>query len=170
MIFLARVKVARPWHVEIGHQLTTPLLFQAMIKTFPRLCRTALTAVGLLVAACSTPHMPVKSDAAEQKPVKPLAVNSRNLLNSGIDAYHDGDYATAIKRLSAASDPGKSDKATQLEAIKYLAFSYCVTSQTAMCRLQFERVFRIDPAFDLEPGEKGHPLWGPVFERAKKAR
>jgi len=28
---------------------------------------------------------------------------------------------------------------------------------------------KLNKDFDLLPGEKGHPLWGPVFERAKKS-
>jgi hypothetical protein len=28
---------------------------------------------------------------------------------------------------------------------------------------------RLDPSFDLAPGEQGHPLWGPVFVKAKLA-
>jgi hypothetical protein len=51
-----------------------------------------------------------------------------------------------------------------------MAFSYCVTSRQTLCRQQFEKALKIDPAFDLAPGEKGHPLWGAVFDRAKKRK
>jgi hypothetical protein len=50
-----------------------------------------------------------------------------------------------------------------------MAFSYCVTSRPAPCRQAFDRALRLDPSFDLAPGEHGHPLWGPVFTKAKQA-
>ena len=56
----------------------------------------------------------------------------------------------------------------QLEALKYTAFSYCLIGRTVSCRQQFEKAFKLDPGFDLAAGEKGHPLWGPVFAKVKK--
>jgi hypothetical protein len=49
-----------------------------------------------------------------------------------------------------------------------MAFSYCVSARQALCKQQFEKALKLDPAFSLAPGEHGHPLWGPVFERAAK--
>lgn len=90
-------------------------------------------------------------------------------LNEGIELYNNGDYNGAIKRLGSP-EIASAPKATQLEAIKYTAFSYCVTARQALCRQQFEKALKLDPAFDLAPGEHGHPLWGPVFTRAKKGK
>jgi hypothetical protein len=90
-------------------------------------------------------------------------------LKEGIAMYNNGDYNDAIKRLGAADVTGGS-KATQLTALKYTAFSYCVTSRQTLCRQQFEKALKLDPTFDLEPGEHGHPLWGPVFNKAKKGK
>lgn len=106
---------------------------------------------------------PFKQEAAED-------VAARSALNAGIALYDQGDYAGAVKKLSTSGEIWKADKDLQLKALKYMAFSYCVTSQPAACRHQFDRAFKLDPAFDLAPGEKGHPLWGPVFERAKKQK
>jgi len=72
------------------------------------------------------------------------------------------------KKLSGSADIWTADKSLQLTALKTMAFSYCVSSRQTLCRLQFERALRMDPGFDLEPGEKQHPLWAPVFEQAKK--
>ena len=131
----------------------------------------ALFATAGLLAGCATGNPFAHPDSSDTRNVKPNATPpAHSQLTSGIDAYNGGDYASAIKRLNAASDPTRNDRGTQLEAIKYLAFSYCVIGQTAQCKLQFERALRIDPSFDLAPGEKGHPLWGPVFDRAKKGR
>jgi len=91
-----------------------------------------------------------------------------NGLQEGIRLYTDGDYNGAIKRLSAR-DVNNGPLSTRLTALKYMAFSYCVTSRRGPCRQAFERALRLDPSFDLAPGEHGHPLWGPVFTRAKQA-
>ena len=90
-------------------------------------------------------------------------------LDDGIALYDRGDYNGAIKKLATANVPA-APKATQLQALKYTAFSYCLTNRQTLCRQQFVKALKIDPTFDLEPGEKGHPLWGPVFAKVKKAR
>jgi hypothetical protein len=89
-------------------------------------------------------------------------------LRDGIRLYNDGDFDGAIKRLSAR-DVSNSPPATRVAALKYIAFSYCVTSRPALCRQSFDKALRLDPSFDLAPGEQGHPLWGPVFVKAKLA-
>jgi hypothetical protein len=89
-------------------------------------------------------------------------------LRDGIRMYAEGDYNGAIRRLSAR-DVASGTVATRVTALKYTAFSYCVTSRPAQCRQAFDRALRLDPNFDLAPGEHGHPLWGPVFTRAKQS-
>jgi hypothetical protein len=89
-------------------------------------------------------------------------------LRDGIRLYNDGDFNGAIKRLSARDVAG-GPLATRITALKYIAFSYCVTSRPAQCRQSFDKALRLDPSFDLAPGEQGHPLWGPVFVKAKLA-
>lgn len=89
-------------------------------------------------------------------------------LREGIRMYDEGDFNGAIKRLSAR-DLSNGPPATRLAALKYTAFSYCVTSRPAQCRQSFDKALRLDPDFDLAPGEHGHPLWGPVFTQAKQA-
>lgn len=90
-------------------------------------------------------------------------------LKEGIALYNNGDYNGAIRRLGLADVTGGS-KTTQLEALKYAAFSYCLTSRQTLCRQQFDKALKLDSSFDLEPGEHGHPLWGPVFVKAKKSK
>lgn len=110
----------------------------------------------------STPHVATPAPA-------PAVSNEQQALKDGIESYNKGSYNEAIKRLSAPEITGGA-KATQVQALKYMAFSYCVSSRQTLCRQAFEKAFRIDPAFDLGPGEHGHPLWGPAFTRAKKAK
>lgn len=91
------------------------------------------------------------------------------ILRDGIELYNRGAYNDAIKRL-AAPEIAAGPKAGQVQALKYMAFSYCVTSRHTLCRQSFEKAFKLDPSFALLPGENGHPLWGPAFARAKKGK
>ena len=100
--------------------------------------------------------------------VTPAAVN--NSLKEGLALYDNGDFDGAIKKLSLSADSRSADKSTQLTALKTMAFSYCVTTRMALCRRQFDKALKLDPSFDLDAGEKQHPLWGPVFKQAKKKR
>lgn len=118
-----------------------------------------------------TPKAPDMRPAnAPAAPAPIPAPPPKSALVEGIELYDKGDYNAAIKHLSGASEIWKGDKASQLTALKFMAFSYCVTGRQAQCRQQFEKAFKLDRSFDLAPGEKGHPLWGPAFERAKKVK
>ncbi|MDB5962268.1 MAG: hypothetical protein JWP59_3562 [Massilia sp.] len=121
-----------------------------------RLLLAPTVIVATLAACTSTPSAVVT----------PAAVPG---LRDGVALYDKGDYNGAVRRLGQADLTG-ANKSTQLSALKYSAFSYCVTSRTTLCRQTFDKAFKLDPAFDLAPGEHGHPLWGPVFLKAKKAR
>jgi Flp pilus assembly protein TadD len=121
-------------------------------------------------AAAKTPSSPTHTDSAAPAAAATNApAPAQSGLKEGIALYNNGDYNDAIKRLAAADVTGGS-KATQLEALKYTAFSYCLTSRQTLCRQQFEKALKLDPSFDLEVGEHGHPLWGPVFTKAKKSK
>jgi hypothetical protein len=120
--------------------------------------------------AAAQPATPAQAKAATPvaPPAPPELPPARKALNTGIDMYKAGNFNGAIKQLTTAPELAKADTPLQLEAIKYTAFSYCVTNRTTLCRQQFIKAFKLDPAFDLSPGEKGHPLWTPSFERARK--
>lgn len=89
-------------------------------------------------------------------------------LREGIRLYNEGDFDAAIKRLGSNDIRANSPARIRVTALKYQAFSYCVTSRPKQCEQAFERALKIDPDFSLESGEQGHPLWGPAFERAKR--
>jgi Tfp pilus assembly protein PilF len=129
------------------------------MKTSRRLCLLSLAAGLVLVAGCETANPFFRS---------PEQAAARKELGAGIDLYNAGDYAGAIKLLGGSGDIWKADKVVQLDALKYMAFSYCVTGRQAQCKQQFEKAVKLDPSFDLAPGEKGHPLWEPVFDKVKK--
>lgn len=121
-------------------------------------------------AAQAGTHSKAPASAPSGSPAKVARTDAQSALSEGIGLYDRGDFNGAIKQLAGARDIWTSDKATQTKALKYMAFSYCVTSRKVLCRKQFEKALKLDPAFDLAPGEKGHPLWTPVFERAKKSK
>ena len=89
-------------------------------------------------------------------------------LRDGIRLYNEGDFNGAIKRLGSDDIRGSSPARIRVTALKYTAFSYCVTSRPKQCEQSFEKALKIDPDFTLESGEEGHPLWGPAYQRAKR--
>ncbi|PWF54649.1 TssQ family T6SS-associated lipoprotein [Massilia glaciei] len=139
------------------------------MKIYRHLAALPLLASAALFAGCANPLAGLKAEAG--KPVRPGAVAADQLaLRQGIELYNDGKYNEAIKRLSGNEINGASAKELQLDAIKHIAFSYCVTQRQALCKLQFEKALKLDPAFNLAPGEIGHPLWTPVFLKTKKGK
>ncbi len=144
----------------------------------------AILAGGLILSGCDTvgplvnPQPPVVPKTpppvvlkpAPSTPIVPVGPTPEQIvLKEGIDLYNKGAYNEAIKRLNAP-ELANGAKAERVQAYKYMAFSYCVTSRQTLCRQQFEKAFKLDPAFNLQPGEHGHPLWTPQFEKAKKAK
>jgi hypothetical protein len=141
-----------------------------------------------LLSACATDDQARKPDAQAANPVaakpatpappppespekiaeKAARAAAQADLDGIIALYNNGDYNGEIKRFASINDALKPYKDLELLGIKYTAFSYCLTRRITACRQQFENAFKLDPSFDLLPGEKGHPLWGPVFARVKK--
>lgn len=122
-----------------------------------------------LLSACASPPFGAGAAPATDHARSDYMAPAQSGLRDGIALYNNGDYNGAIRRLGLADVTG-GPKTTQLQALKYTAFSYCVTSRQTLCRQQFDKALKLDPSFDLEPGEHGHPLWGPAFAKAKKAR
>jgi hypothetical protein len=144
-----------------------------------------------LLAACNA-TAPVAPDAASASPATASAARSgpgakasaqiastpeqateaspaRKDLNSAIALYQAGDFNGTLKVLNNSNEIWKNgDKDLKLDAFKYTAFSYCLTNRATLCRQQFQKAFKLDKNFALAPGEKGHPLWTPAYERARK--
>ena len=55
----------------------------------------------------------------------------------------------------------------RIRVLKYLAFSHCVTNNVPQCRKAFGQALTLNPEFNLTPAERGHPKWGPAFEKAR---
>ena len=139
-------------------------LFNKKPARSPSHPKAATTTEPETPAVREAPPRPKERPREREREDTPAPANG---LQEGIRLYNDGDYNGAIKRLSAR-DVNNGPLATRLTALKYMAFSYCVTSRPGPCRQAFERALRLDPSFDLAPGEHGHPLWGPVFTKAKQ--
>lgn len=128
---------------------------------------------GVLLSGCA--EMPFFGDrVVSRRPVtspsaspSPASAPDQSALKDGIRLYNEGQFDDAIKRLSS-KEIANGSTSTRVAALKYTAFSYCVTSRTEQCRQAFERALKLNPKFDLSPGEHGHPQWGPVFTRAKR--
>lgn len=90
-------------------------------------------------------------------------------LREGIRLYANGDFTGAIAKLDAP-DIQAASLATRVSALKYTAFSYCVTQRPVPCRQAFDKALRLDANFALAPGEEGHPMWGPVYDKARASR
>lgn len=88
-------------------------------------------------------------------------------LSTGIRAYEDGNYKSAQGHLQGALDAGLILNSDKVVAHKYLAFIHCAHGRTAQCRGEFRRVLELDPKFELNYTEAGHPAWGPTFKSVK---
>jgi tetratricopeptide (TPR) repeat protein len=109
------------------------------------------------------PREPVEAARKGELAVEPKRAP---LLVAGIAAYENGKYVEAAKALRAALAT-RLDKSDQLAVHKYLAFIECSTGRRNQCREEFRKALRIDPSFELEPAEAGHPVWGPIFRGLK---
>jgi len=120
-------------------------------------------------ATAAAPSAHVKEPAASTPEAAPEINPARKELNAAVALYQSGDYNGSLKVLNNSKEIWKSsDKSIQLEAFKYTAFNYCLTNRATLCRQQFAKAFKLDKNFALAPGEKGHPLWTPAYERARK--
>lgn len=90
-------------------------------------------------------------------------------LEDGIHNYEEGNYRTAARRMQYALEEGLS-RPDRVKAHKYLAFIACVSGQQLTCREEFGIALDLDPQFDLDAAEAGHPIWGPVFKSVKSKR
>jgi len=119
-----------------------------------------VAAVAVLCAGCVGPFK-------DYNPITLIQGKGSPALWEGIKSYNEGAYAEAQKSLQSALDQGLTFKSHQVKAHKYLAFIYCITGKEKQCREEFKKALEINPDFELEPAEAGHPLWGPVFRSVK---
>ena len=97
------------------------------------------------------------------------ALQAQMTLVQGLREYDAGDYAESSKTLQRALDIGLFSIDSG-NAHKHLAFIHCASNRERQCREEFRKVLELDPRFELDKSEAGHPIWGPVFRsvRSKK--
>lgn len=113
------------------------------------------SALMLGLVACSTTASPAQLAA-------------RATLDSAHAAYDKGDYERTLYVLGHTHDLDSASPEMQVDAHKLMAFSYCLTNRVTLCRVEFTKILNIAPQFELSPAEKGHPIWGPAFEAARR--
>ena len=121
---------------------------------------------ALLICGCQTVSTlnPFACEAAQtQSVVSP----TDKKLNYGVLSYEEGNYQASVTALQGVFEAGLSGKPEQVKAYKYLAFIQCVSGRESMCRDYFKKALDIDPNFNLESAEAGHPIWGPAFRSVK---
>jgi Tfp pilus assembly protein PilF len=143
------------------------------VDSFHRVARLALVlAFAAFLGACAAnkpkPAPPPPPDPAEVARQQ-AEVRGREMLAKGIGEYEAGSYAQAEATLLSPDIWAASDR-IKIDALKHLAFTYCVSERPALCRQSFERALQLNPNFDLTPAEHNHPLWGPEFKNAKNAQ
>jgi tetratricopeptide (TPR) repeat protein len=126
----------------------------------------AISLSSLLLAGCisTLPYEPVPF--AQRAPTR--YSDAAAALNAGILLYESGRYEAATVELNRALDLGLRTSAEIVSARKYLAFVLCSTGNAARCRNEFREALRIDPNFELDKAESGHPMWGPAFIEVRK--
>lgn len=118
----------------------------------------AIALSALLLAACASAPQPVGLAELMERPAERALVE-------GIRAYDDGQYANAETALRKALAAGLASPRDRASAHKLLAFIFCTSERTADCEAAFRAAKAADPAFTLNRGEAGHPLWGPVYRK-----
>ncbi len=154
-------KIVRPIHL-------------ALMTVFVASCATPPPATVSYPAPAPKPPPPVVAAppvvAPPPAPVAPTGEANANdrLLQAATDSYDRGDFASAIRQLNPLVNDGTLDSAQLLRALKIVAFSQCSTNAVTACRQTFERALKADPNFDLLAAERGHPIWGAQFARARR--
>jgi tetratricopeptide (TPR) repeat protein len=89
------------------------------------------------------------------------------MLNKAKDYYYTGEYESAIRELENALRYLKQLKhVDQVEAYKYLAFSYVAFGNQATAKAQFKKALALDPEMELDAATVS-PKIIKVFEEAK---
>lgn len=121
----------------------------------------------LLMSGCQSTGASNTSSACDSSQTRNITTAVEKKLSYGVLTYEEGNYQASIMALQGVLNTGISSKAEKVKAYKYLAFIQCVSGREAMCRDYFKKALELDPIFNLDIAEAGHPIWGPVFRSVK---
>lgn len=119
----------------------------------------------LLACLAATSGCRNHPEAPPAPAIDDLQASAQSAFAEGSRLYEAGHYYLAEEQFLSPAI-WAADAQVQLKALKYLAFSYCVSERPIQCRFAFDRALQLDPTFHLETAEANHPLWGPVFQQA----
>ena len=138
------------------------------------ICLIAL--ISLCFAGCASkpepapvpPPEPVVTAPPPVEEVKeaPSTAKGVEQLAKGLKSYENGNYKVARKLLQSALEAGLNST-DQVLAYKHLAFVTCAAGQKELCKGHCRKVLAIDPGFELDRKEAGHPTWGKIFRAVK---
>lgn len=117
---------------------------------------------AVVLSACSS-----MLSCDDGRDVRWFSSQTDHMLNNGIKSYDDGNYSASLSIFQNLIDSKEASESQKIEAYKYQAFIYCVSSKEKLCRESFKKALDIDPSFTLGPAEAGHPVWGPIFSNLK---
>lgn len=117
-------------------------------------------ALSVLLTACA---------GTSKAPEEPKMTPAEAILLEQIETnFHEGEYKVVIKTIKETPETTTGSHDFRTEALKYKAFSECVSRQPRNCRDSFRQLLALDPSFELSPAEANHPQWGKVFTAEKK--
>ena len=129
-----------------------------------RVCKIFFgTLVVLLMSGCQN-MSPLACDTAQ---THSAGTPTNKKMNYGVLSYEEGNYQASTMALQGVLETDSSSRQEKIKAYKYLAFIHCVSGRDAMCRDYFKKALEIDPNFNLDAAEAGHPIWGPSFRSVK---
>ena len=126
----------------------------------------------ILRAGCLTlAAFGVSACASIQGSYSPAQVaQSRAALQQVQTDYQQGEYGQVIRRVTIDKALNEAPQDIRIQALKLQAFSLCLTQYEFLCQEKFQQILALKPDFQLQASEQGHPLWGPVFERAQESQ
>jgi len=115
-------------------------------------------AAGVLMSACSlwSSSDSTALSSSEEVQIRPIR-----------ESFMAGQYDAVITQVTNTPTLNTGSVALHTSALKYKAFSECLTEAKRSCTSTFEQILTLNPNFTLLPAEKSHPSWGPVFERVQ---
>lgn len=102
-----------------------------------------------------------------KEPPSPYSDSEQVLLDELRKKFTAGSYDAIIEDVTNKPEYQTGGVPFRTQSMKLLAFSQCVSKKVRDCTKTFDRILEIDPKFELEPAEAGHPSWGPVFAKEK---
>jgi tetratricopeptide (TPR) repeat protein len=143
--------------------------------------RAPMLMVVMVVAAGCTFDKPPPATTTTAAPAKPAAPTlspeeqykqqrierAKAHLSDGLGRYDTGNYPEALASLMMAVDSAVLPTPELINARKHIAFIHAVNSREPNSRDEFEKVFLLDPKFELSTAESGHPAWGPIYRAVK---